>query len=399
MARAPGDDPISQRVAAVSGTESASAQVTAAVTAALAPAGRVRRAGYPDQPARLGGSAARPSWMSMPSCSPRSARPGRQPPPLWCSSGRPPAPRMPRCARICSPTSSRQYGNLAHLRNLIRRAHASVPQRQFIPGVTPPGTSPAIEAGNERAAAVRDAILDFARYTALRSRLTVVVAARAALAVRTLAEARARRQAGEHVVKRWEARQDGKACHWCRNLHGVDDRPGGLVPALSGRPCGPDRARASHCPAEALPRGAAASPAAPALPLPSCDCPRGRGEDAPCPGTIPVPAHRAVHHRRSDPGDAGAPVQSSDRVPARCRCTSSVRCCPGCAHRWAALPAPDAVSRAWQQQRTTGAEHRCDQVRACEQRLRASTRATSIMTEVVRPGRPGEQRRTGFYWR
>lgn len=135
----------------------------------------------------------------------------------WDISGAPDAPvREHLLADI-----GRQYGDIAHLHDAIREAHASVPQRRFIPGATTPGTSPAIEAGNERAAAVRDAILSFARSTALRSRLTVVVAAAAARTAVTLQQGRARRAAGERVLKRWEARHDGKACHWCRTLDGV----------------------------------------------------------------------------------------------------------------------------------------------------------------------------------
>jgi hypothetical protein len=138
----------------------------------------------------------------------------------WDISGAPDAPvRAYLLADI-----GRQYGDAARLHAAVRTAHASVPQRQFIRGVTTPGTSPAIEAGNERAAAVRDAILAFARQTALRSKLTVVTAAAAARTARTLAEAHARQDAGEHLLKRWEASMNGRdprSCHWCRKLHGV----------------------------------------------------------------------------------------------------------------------------------------------------------------------------------
>ena len=114
----------------------------------------------------------------------------------------PPAPRTPRCGRICSPTSAGSTADIAHLHAAIREAYAAAP--------------PA-----ERPTAVRDAILAFAHRTALRSRLTVTVASQAAIAERTLAEGKARRAAGERVLKRWESRQDGRACYWCRRLHGV----------------------------------------------------------------------------------------------------------------------------------------------------------------------------------
>ena len=149
----------------------------------------------------------------------------------WDAQG---APDAPVRAQLLADVD-RQYGDIAHLRNLIRHAHASVPQRRFIRGVTSPGASPVIEAGNERAAAVRDAILGFARRTALRSRLTVVTASAAARTARTLAEAHARQAAGERLAKRWVARRDGKACHWCRNLDGVTIGLGeSFLPYLGG---------------------------------------------------------------------------------------------------------------------------------------------------------------------
>lgn len=118
---------------------------------------------------------------------------------------------------------SRQYGDLPGLLRAVRDAHASVPQRQFTPGVTTPGASPAVEAGNERAAAVRRAILAFARQASLRSRLTVSVAATAARTSAVLADGRTRAAAGEKVRKQWLSRRDAAnpPCHWCRSLHGV----------------------------------------------------------------------------------------------------------------------------------------------------------------------------------
>jgi len=128
-----------------------------------------------------------------------------------------------------------QYAGPARLRTAVLAAYASVPARQFVPGHSAPGSHPSAEAAAERAAAVRRAVLGFARAVALRSRLTMEVARTAADTVRVLAQGRARVQAGEAVRKRWLARRDGKACHWCQSLNGVtvgmDDS---FLPHLAG---------------------------------------------------------------------------------------------------------------------------------------------------------------------
>ena len=118
----------------------------------------------------------------------------------------------------------RAYSALAHLRGLIRHAHASVPQARFSPGQDTPGSHPSAEAAIERAAAVRAAILGWASQVALRNRLSVSVAGGAAYTASALEQARTRHAAGEKLLKRWTASMDGKdprSCHWCRKLHGV----------------------------------------------------------------------------------------------------------------------------------------------------------------------------------
>jgi hypothetical protein len=200
--------------------ETPSAQVTAAVQAALAPAARYVALVAQANP--LGSAAqllARPDVGAALAAALEQARSSvagivRQ---QWDLAG---APDSPLVGWLLADVD-RQYGSLSRLRGLVRQAHASVPQRRFTPGVTPPGDSPAIAAGNERARAVRDAILAFARQASLRSRLTVSVAEQAARAAVVLAEGHARLAAGEAVRKRWLARRDGRACHWCRNLNGV----------------------------------------------------------------------------------------------------------------------------------------------------------------------------------
>jgi len=199
--------------------ETASAQVTAAVQAALAPAARYAALVVQANP--LGSASqllARPDVNAMLAAALDQARLAaadivRQ---EWEAAGAPDAPvRAHLLADI-----GRQY-SLSHLRRVVRAAHVSVPQRRFVRGQSAPGSSPAIEAGNERARAVCDAILGFARQAALRSHLTVSVAQQAARAAVALVQGHARRAAGEKVLKQWRSRKDGKACHWCRNLDGV----------------------------------------------------------------------------------------------------------------------------------------------------------------------------------
>lgn len=110
----------------------------------------------------------------------------------------------------------------SHLRGLIRQAHASVPFRGFVPGVTPPGEHPSAEAAQERAAAVRDAILRWGRQAALRARMAAGHAEGAGLAAAVLADALAREAAGEKLMKRWRAHAESPSCClWCRKLNGV----------------------------------------------------------------------------------------------------------------------------------------------------------------------------------
>jgi hypothetical protein len=116
----------------------------------------------------------------------------------------------------------RIFGNVAHLRGLVRHAHASVPQRQFVAGVTPPGENPSQRAAEERADAVRDALTGWGRQAALRARMTAHMAEGAGDAAAVLAGALAREAAGEVLMKRWRAHPDQPSCClWCRRLHGI----------------------------------------------------------------------------------------------------------------------------------------------------------------------------------
>lgn len=116
----------------------------------------------------------------------------------------------------------RAFGNLPRLRGLIRHAHASVPDRRFTPGVSEPGEHPSARAAEERAAAVRAALLGWGRQAALRARMAVHTAQGAGEAAAVLDEALAREAAGERLAKRWRAHVDSPACClWCRRLNGA----------------------------------------------------------------------------------------------------------------------------------------------------------------------------------
>jgi len=114
------------------------------------------------------------------------------------------------------------FGSLPHLHGLVRHAHASVPQRRFTPGVTRPGEHPAQREAEERADAVRDALLSWGRKAALRARMAAHTAEGAGASAAVLAGGLAREAAGEKLGKRWKAHPESPSCcHWCRKLHGV----------------------------------------------------------------------------------------------------------------------------------------------------------------------------------
>jgi len=114
------------------------------------------------------------------------------------------------------------FGNLGHLHSLVRHAHASVPSRRFTRGVTPPGEHPDQRAAEERAAAVRDALLSWGRQAALRARMAAHTAQGSGDASAVLARALRREERGEKLMKRWRAHvTDPSCCRWCRKLNGV----------------------------------------------------------------------------------------------------------------------------------------------------------------------------------
>jgi hypothetical protein len=114
------------------------------------------------------------------------------------------------------------FGELARLRGLVRHAHASVPPRVFIRGVHSPGEHPSQRAAEERADAVRDALLGWGRQAALRARMAAHAAAGAGASAAVLAGGLAREAAGEKLRKRWRAHAESPSCcYWCRKLNGV----------------------------------------------------------------------------------------------------------------------------------------------------------------------------------
>lgn len=117
---------------------------------------------------------------------------------------------------------NRAYDSLTTLRTAIRQAHASVPPRHFIPGQTTPGTVPSREAAIERAAAVRAAIVEFARRLSLRNELSADVAGTAGQSAAVLEDAYVREEPSEQLRKRWRAHVESETCcYWCRKLNGV----------------------------------------------------------------------------------------------------------------------------------------------------------------------------------
>jgi hypothetical protein len=195
--------------------ETASARLSAAVQAALAPAARYAALVTRTNP--LGSASqllARPDIRAVLADALEQAR---QAAAAAVQDGWGAAPDSPVLGHLLEDIT-RQYGDTDRLRALVRAAHASVPPRQFTPGQSAPGSHPSAQAAAERSAAVRHAVLGFARDTALRSRLTLAVAQAAARTARTLAEGEDREVPG----KRWKAHPERPTCcHWCRNLHGV----------------------------------------------------------------------------------------------------------------------------------------------------------------------------------
>lgn len=135
----------------------------------------------------------------------------------WLMSG---APDSALFTRLMADVA-RQFSSLAHLRGLIRHAHASVPRREFEPGTDKPGSHPSREAAELRAGAVSRAVLGWGRQVATRARMTLSSAEGYGTTEAVLEDAYEREAAGEKLRKRWRRNPHSNSCLWCRRLDGV----------------------------------------------------------------------------------------------------------------------------------------------------------------------------------
>jgi hypothetical protein len=129
----------------------------------------------------------------------------------------------------------RSYDSMAVLRAVVVGAWQSVPPEEFQPGVTPPGTNPAMEAARRRAEAVRSAVTAHAATLAMRNRLSAEVAATAAQTAARIADGEDEELAGGKAWKQWRCRHsppDDRTCYWCRALHGM------VIPLHASFPAG-----------------------------------------------------------------------------------------------------------------------------------------------------------------
>lgn len=113
------------------------------------------------------------------------------------------------------------FAELAHLRGLIRHAHASVPRREFRPGADAPGDTPGTDAAISRAEAVRAAVAGWGRQAAQRARMALSAAEGYGRTAAVLEAARDAQAAGERVRKRWVRNPRSDSCVWCRRLDGI----------------------------------------------------------------------------------------------------------------------------------------------------------------------------------
>jgi hypothetical protein len=115
-----------------------------------------------------------------------------------------------------------------------RDAFESVPVREFMVGVTEPGSQPLMESARDRASAVEEAIRNAVDRLLVSNRASVDVAATGSAVAAVLEEGFRRQAAGEHVMKRWRSKKSPRTCHWCWELDGTtipleDEFPHGVV--------------------------------------------------------------------------------------------------------------------------------------------------------------------------
>jgi hypothetical protein len=133
----------------------------------------------------------------------------------WLVSGADPAD--PVYARLQA-DADRIFGAPGRLRDLIARAHASVPRREFEPGRDEPGTNPGQDAAERRSAAVAAALTGWGRQAAQRARMALGAAEGMG---RTAAAIESALLYPEGLRKRWDRSSGSDSCIWCRRLDGV----------------------------------------------------------------------------------------------------------------------------------------------------------------------------------
>jgi hypothetical protein len=119
---------------------------------------------------------------------------------------------------------SRAYDDAAHqITQAVTAAWHAVPQQDFAPGVSTPGTTPALTVAAQRATAAQEAAARVARSIALRNSLSASVASSAGPAETLISAARADSAVtGRQYGKRWVSRRiPGVTCPWCWDLHGT----------------------------------------------------------------------------------------------------------------------------------------------------------------------------------
>jgi len=133
----------------------------------------------------------------------------------WLATGADPAD--PVYARLQA-DADRIFGAPGRVRDLIARAHASVPRREFEPGRDQPGTNPGRDAAERRAAAVAAALTGWGRQAAQRARMALGAAEGMG---RTAAAIESAQLYSDGARKRWDRNPASDSCIWCRRLDGV----------------------------------------------------------------------------------------------------------------------------------------------------------------------------------
>lgn len=123
--------------------------------------------------------------------------------------------------RLLADTDALYDAAARRMRMAVQDAYESVPHQEFEPGVSEPGTNPAMEAAHERAGAVATAIRAETSRFLVSNRASVAVAASAAQTDATLEQAQRQQDSGQRVLLRWMSKRSPRTCPWCWELHGT----------------------------------------------------------------------------------------------------------------------------------------------------------------------------------